>query len=149
MIKVLFVCHGNICRSASAEFLFKHLIKTKHLENKIYCESMAVSSEEIGNDIYPPMKPYLVKRIGEIPRHHARKIQKSDYEKWDLILIFDESNKRLINYIMDDPESKIHLLTEYVGLKGVIEDPWYTWRFDECLDEIQLALNLLIDKLNY
>ena len=147
MKRILFVCHGNICRSASAEYLFANLIKKNHLENELYCESMAVSSEEIGNDVYPPMKPYLVKRVGNIKRHYARKIRKSDYDKWDLILLFDESNQRLIRYIMDDPENKIHLLTEYVGLKGVIDDPWYTWKFDECLDEIEEALNLLLKKL--
>ena len=147
MKRILFVCHGNICRSASAEYLFDDLIKKNHLEKLLYCESMAVSSEEIGNDVYAPMKPYLVKRIGNIPRHHARKIQQKDYDKWDLILLFDESNQRLIKYIMDDPDNKIHLLTEFVGLDGVIDDPWYTRKFDECLDQIENALKLLITKI--
>ena len=147
MKRILFVCHGNICRSASAEYMFKHMIKQRHLENKIYCESMAVSSEELGNDIYEPMRPYLVKRGIPLTRHHARQIQRKDYDNWDLILLFDESNRRIINRMMDDSQHKIYLLTEYVGMDGVIEDPWYTWKFDECLDEIQQALNLLIKKI--
>ena len=147
MIKILFVCHGNICRSASAEYMLKHMIKQRHLENEIYCESMAVSSEELGNDIYPPMRPYLIKRGIPLTRHHARQISKRDYDNWDLILLFDESNRRIISRMMDDPKHKIHLLTEYVGMLGVIDDPWYSWSFDECLNQIQEALNLLIIKI--
>lgn len=147
MKKILFVCHGNICRSASAEYMFKKMIRDNNLENELYCESMAVSTEELGNDIYEPMKPYLVKRGIPLDRHYARQIKKSDYDKWDLILLFDESNRRIISRMMDDPDHKIYLINEYVNLPGTIEDPWYTWRFDECLDQIQKALDLLIKKL--
>ena len=144
MKRILFVCHGNICRSASAEYMFKKLIKDKNLDDYFYCESMAVSNEEIGNDIYAPMKPYLLKRNIPLTRHHARQITFSEYDKWDLILVFDYSNLRRILRIMDDPLNKIHLINEYVGLKGEIDDPWYTYKFDECLDQIEKALKLLI-----
>lgn len=147
MIKILFVCHGNICRSASAEYMFKYMISKHHLEHKLYCGSAGVSNEEAGNDIYPPMKPYLIKRKIPLSRHYAHKITMQDYLNFDLILAFDNSNMNYLNYMFKDEQHKIHLLNEYVGLSGEIDDPWYAHDFDRALDQIELSLNLLLRKL--
>lgn len=145
MKKVLFVCHGNICRSASAEFIFNDLITKNHLENILHCESRAASTEEIGNDLYAPMRPYLIKRGIPLYRHYAKQITKSDYDEYDLILAFDDYNIRLMSYRINDKEHKIHLLTEYVGETGIIDDPWYTREFDKCLDDITRCCEKLIN----
>lgn len=85
MIKILFICHGNICRSVAMEFIFKKLIKEYRKENELYCESRAVSREEIGNDIYPPMKKALTKFNIEYSLHHAQRITSKDYQDYNYL----------------------------------------------------------------
>ena len=148
MIKVLFVCHGNICRSVAAEYMFKDMIQSNHLQDKFYCESKATSDEEIGNDIYGPMKPYLQKRNIPYTRHYARQINKNDYQNFDLILAMDYANERYLKQLFYlDTLKKVWLLNDYVGLRGEIADPWWNHDFDRALDEIKKALDLLLNKL--
>ena len=110
MKKILFVCHGNICRSVTAEFVFKHLIKLNNLESKYYVESRATTREEIGNDIYPPMKRTLINNGISVSRHYATQITLSDYKNFDLILLMDEENMYGIKRIIpEDYLKKIHL----------------------------------------
>lgn len=150
MYKVLFVCHGNICRSSAAEYIFKSLIKENHLESSFCCASRATSREEIGNDIYPPMKRVLINHKIEIEKHYASQITKKDYDDYDLILLMDEENmygiRRIIPY---DLNNRIYLLKDYVGLTGEIEDPWYTGRYEQVYQEIYECLERLIAKLRY
>ena len=125
MIRILFVCHGNICRSVMAEYI------CKKIRPDLYCESAAVSYEEEGNDIYPLAKRCLERH--EIPygRHYARRIQKKDYDRFDRIYVMDSYNLMNIKRIMSDPEHKIAKLCS-----NDIEDPWYTDRFDEVYAQI-------------
>ncbi len=123
--KILFVCHGNICRSPMAEFILKSLNKG------IYCESRAVSREEEGNDIYPPAKACLRKHGIPFERHYARKITQEDYENYDEIYVMDELNMKNIHRIIDDHDHKIKYL-----LNRDIEDPWWTGQYDKVYDEI-------------
>ena len=125
MRKILFVCHGNICRSPMAEFI------CRKYRSEFYCESRAVSYEEEGNDMYPPAKRCLDRHGVEYSRHHARRISQKDYDEFDEIYVMDDLNMRYIKRIVDDKENKIRMLCEYE-----IEDPWYTGNFDKVYDEI-------------
>lgn len=131
MKRILFVCHGNICRSPMAEFIFKDLIKKEGLQAEYEVSSLALSNEESGNDMYYLAKKELDKhQIPYYPRK-ARRFLPSDYDYYDEIYIMDESNKRLINNIVDDRNGKIKMLN------GIISDPWYSGDFDKTFTQIK------------
>jgi len=146
--KILFVCHGNICRSVSAEFILKNRIQDSNLQDKLYCESRATSYEEIGNDIYLPMKRTLIVHHIPLQRHYASRITSKDYEEYDLVLLMDEENRWSIQRIIPhDVKHKIHMLTEYVGLSGEIEDPWYSGNYEKVYLQIAQCVDLLLNKM--
>ena len=148
MIKILFVCHGNICRSAMSEFIMKEMITKKGLADKIQVASSATSREEIGNDMYPPAKRKLDAEHISYTRHHARQITKSDYAEYDLILCMEQYNIRnLKKIITDDPDNKIHLLLDYSDTPRDISDPWYTGDFDKTYNDIKEGCEGLLNKL--
>lgn len=137
MKRILFVCHGNICRSPMAEYIMKDLVKKAHREDEFYIESAATSTEEIGNPVYPPARRKLAENGIRCDGHAARQVTRADYDRFDLIVCMDHWNIRNIARIIpDDPENKIHMLMEYAKgrskLGGVPEvaDPWYTGNFD-------------------
>ena len=135
MIKVLFVCHGNICRSPMAEFIFKNMLAEQGLEWKYEVSSSATSTEEIwggvGNLVYPPARAELQKHGIDCGGKRAVQLKKSDYDKYDLLICMDSRNvinaKRIIG---DDPENKLKKLMDYTSHGGDVADPWYTDRFD-------------------
>lgn len=133
MRKILFVCHGNICRSVMAEYI----LKSK--SSDIYCESRATTNEEIGNDIYPLAKLCLDKNNIKYNKHHASRITIDDYKNFNEIYVMDSSNLREIRYIVDDVDSKIKKLCPYD-----IEDPWYTGNFDLVYSQILEGVNNLL-----
>ena len=142
MIKVLFVCHGNICRSPMAEFLFKDMVKKDGKEKDFYIESCATSSEEIGNPVHYGTKKILNSLGIDSSKKRARRITKDDYLLFDYIILMDEENKYGIKYIIpNDPKNKIHMLLEYAGLNRDISDPWYTGDFNKTYKDIMLGLN--------
>ena len=122
-VKILFVCHGNICRSVGAQYILQDMVNRRGLAGDFLIESAAATTEEIGNPIYPPM---------------ARQLRKADYNRYDLLIGMDEENLSDMNRILGgDPEGKLHYLMEYTGRpEHKIEDPWYTRQFDTCADEI-------------
>ena len=138
MRKILFVCHGNICRSPMAEFIMKHLVMKAGLEDQYYIESAAVSREEIGNPIYPPAKRCLTKH--NIPfdeTRTARQVTKADYDCFDDIICMDQSNLHLIQRIIPfDPEGKIKLMMSFASRQRDVADPWYTGDFEKTYDDL-------------
>lgn len=134
MIKVLFVCHGNICRSPMAEFILKDMVQQKGIEEQFLIRSAATSTEEIwngiGNPIYPPAREILRKHGISCEGKRAVQVTKKDYGKYDYILGMDQRNIRnMLRIFGGDPEGKIRLLLEMTGRSGDIADPWYTGDF--------------------
>ncbi|MBQ8603611.1 MAG: low molecular weight phosphotyrosine protein phosphatase [Oscillospiraceae bacterium] len=140
MIKVLFLCHGNICRSPMAEFIMKDMVKKRGLENEFYIASCATSTEEIwrgvGNPVYPPAVRELAKHGISCDGKRAVQITREDYDKYDIILCMDTNNMRNIKRIIpSDPEKKIHKLMDIAG-GGDVADPWYTGDFETTYRDI-------------
>ena len=137
-MRILFLCHGNICRSPMAEFIMKALVKARGLEDLYEIESAAVSTEEIGNPIYPPAKRCL--RQHGVPfdeSRTARQVRPSDYARFDRIICMDSWNLRLLKRIIpEDPEGKIHLLMSYTGTGRDVADPWYTGDFETTFQDL-------------
>ncbi len=138
VIKILFVCHGNICRSPMAEFLMKDLVKRRRCEARFEIASAATSYEEIGNPVYPPARRKLAENGISCAGHHARRMTSRDYDHYDLIVCMDRANVRNATAIAGgDPEGKIVLLLDFTCRKGQkVADPWYTGNFDEAWDDI-------------
>lgn len=149
MISVIFICHGNICRSVSAQYIFDELIRQEHLEDNLCCDSAATSTEEIGNPVYPPMKQALIHHNVVIGDHRARQLRRSDYDMYDLIIGMDSENMYYIKRILgDDPEGKVHTLMEYTDTpEELIDDPWYTRDFETAYQMINKGCKALLSYL--
>ena len=148
MTKILFVCHGNICRSPMAEFIMKALVKARGLEAEYHIESAAVSDEEYGNPIYPPAKRCLSQHgVAWDASKTARTVRAEDYARFDRIICMDSSNLRLIrHYIPEDPQGKIHLMMSYTGRSRDVADPWYTGDFEKTFQDILSACEAMLDR---
>ena len=145
MIKILFLCHGNICRSPIAEYVMKNLVKGRE---DIYVESKAVSAEEIGNPIYPSAAKTLNKHGVPFGNHRARQIKKEDYNEFDYIIVMEEYNlPRLFRIIGDDPKNKVSKLLDFTNTPGDIEDPWYSGNFEKVFEQITLGCQGLLDRI--
>ena len=130
MIKIMFVCHGNICRSPMAEFVMKKIVKDAGMENMFHIESSATSTEEIGNPVYPPARKILAEHGIRCDGKFARQITLDDYRNFDYIIAMDYNNIRNLNRIIgSDTDNKVHLLMHYTGYEKGVADPWYTRNF--------------------
>ena len=128
---ILFVCHGNICRSPMAEFIMKDLVAKEGLSGRFHIESAATSTEEIGNEVYPPAKQKLAEHGISCKGKTARQMTAADYNRFDLLIGMDRWNLRNMKAICGgDPDNKIHLLMDYTKRPGEVADPWYTGNFD-------------------
>ncbi len=148
MIKILFVCHGNICRSPMAEFVMKKLVTDAGLSDKFGIESAATSTEEIGNPVYPPAKRKLAEHGIACAGKTARQMNSGDYKKFDLLIGMDSANIRNMTRICGgDPENKIKLLLDYAGLNRDVADPWYTGDFDATWNDVTKGCRTLLETL--
>ena len=137
-MRILFVCHGNICRSPMAEYILKAMVKARGLEGLYRIESAAVSEEEIGNPMYPPARRCLTQHgVPFDAGKRARQVTRADYDRFDRIICMDASNLRWIRRIIPkDPEGKIHLMMSYTGSSRDVADPWYTGDFETAFQDI-------------
>ena len=144
MIKILFVCHGNICRSPMAEFLMKQLVNEKGLENEFYIESAATSREEIGSGVYPPVKRILESRGIDCSKKRARQMTGADYDNFDYIVCMDSYNLLNMERIAADTDKKYRRLLDYTDTPHDVADPWYTGDFAITEKEVQLGCEALL-----
>ena len=152
MKRIMCVCHGNICRSPMAEFIFKDMIKKKGMENEFCVASSATSSEEIrgecGNPVYPPARAELARHGIRCDGKRAIRLQSSDYAKYDLFVGMDSANIRNMHVILGgDPDGKIRKLMDYTSRPGDVADPWYSDRFDIAYRDIYEGCEGLLDAL--
>lgn len=151
-MKIMFVCHGNICRSPMAEFVLKEMIKRKGLEDKFVVCSSATSTEEIwngiGNPVYPPVKALLESKGIDPSGKRAVQLKVSDYDKYDLLIGMDSTNIRNMNRMLGgDRDNKIHKLMEYTGSSADVSDPWYTRDFEKCYKDIYKGCEALLNSI--
>ncbi len=146
MTKILFICHGNICRSPMAEFVMKDLVKKAGLENQFYIASAAVSAEETGNPVYPPARRKLAEHGISCAGKTARQLTKGDYGRYDLLIGMDQANLRNMRRICGgDPEGKLRLLMDFTDRPGEVADPWYTGNFDATWQDVLEGCERLLE----
>lgn len=148
MIKILFICHGNICRSTMAESVLTHIVNERGLAHLFTIASAATSCEEIGN----PPHHGTVRKLHElnipVVPHRAVQMTKQDYDKYDYLIGMDDWNIRNMNRIVGgDTENKIYKLLEFAGSSRDIADPWYTGNFDETYDDIVEGLEAFLKRV--
>ncbi len=148
MIKILFICHGNICRSPMAEFVMKDLVKKAGVADRFEIASAAVSREELGNPVYPPARRKLAENGISCDGKYARQVTKADYAHYDYLICMDTSNLRYLDRIIgSDPEGKVSLLLEHAGSNRSVADPWYTGDFDATWADVQSGCIALLNEL--
>lgn len=148
MIKILFVCHGNICRSPMCEFIMKYLVADRGLSSDFYIASAATSTEEIGSRVHHGTAAILDRLGIDYSEKRARQMTKKDYQDYDMLIGMDDWNIRNMNRIAGgDPEGKLHLLMDFTDRPGEVADPWYTRNFEvtyrDVMDGCEGLLNYL------
>lgn len=148
MINLLFICHGNICRSPMAEFVMKDLVKKAGLVAQFHIESAATSTEETGNPVYPPARRKLAEHRIDCAGKTARQITSLDYGRFDFLIGMDRANLRNMHRICGgDHDGKMHLLMEFTGRSDDVADPWYTGDFETAWRDISVGCEGLLEHL--
>ena len=148
MTKILFICHGNICRSPMAEFVMKDMVDKAGLSDQFHIESAATSTEEIGNPVYPPARRKLAEHGISCEGKVARQLQNDDYEEYDLLIGMDEENLHAMYRICGgDYADKMHLLLDFTGHPRDVADPWYTDDFDATWRDVEEGCRELLKAL--
>ena len=145
MIKILFVCHGNICRSPMAEFVMKDLVRKAGREEQFIIVSKAARRDELGNDTHYGTKAKLRQMGVPFEKRKATLLSESDYDAYDYLIAMDRENvSDMLLLFGGDPDKKIHMLLEFAGLKREVADPWYTGNFDETYEDVLIGCKGLL-----
>ena len=148
MIRIMFVCHGNICRSPMAEFIMKKLVADRGVSDRFHIVSSATSTEEIGNPVYPPARSELAKHGIRCDGKTAVQLRSSDYEKYDWFIGMDTANIRNMNRIFGgDRDGRVYKLLTFAGRSGDVDDPWYSRDFSTAYADIEEGCRALLEKL--
>ena len=148
MIRILFVCLGNICRSPMAEFVLKDMVKKAGLSGGFHIESAAVSAEELGNPVYPPARRELAAHGISCQGKTARLMTRADYDRFDLLVCMDSANLRRMERIcVGDPQGKMSRLLDHTAYPGDVADPWYTGDFSRTWQDVEAGCRALLEKL--
>ncbi len=146
--RIIFVCHGNICRSPMAEFIMKNLAEKNHLSSRFVITSAAATTEEIGHDMYPPAKRMLTAKGVPFTKHAAHLFTKEEYETADYVIAMDEENLEDLAYLTRGaPQKKVSLLLSHAGLSREVADPWYTGDFEETYRDILMGCKGLLEEI--
>lgn len=146
MIKILFVCHGNICRSTMAESIMKELVRRKGIADQYYIDSAATSMEEVGEPMYSPAARKLKEKGIPVGNHYARVLKRKDYQDFDLLIGMDRYNVRNMEYLFGgDREHKIRKMMQYAGSDRDVADPWYTGDFEATWQDLIVSIEKLIE----
>ncbi len=149
MVRVLFVCHGNICRSPMAEYVLKDMVKKRGVADSFFIDSAATTSDDIGKPPHRNVRELLSGLNIEFEDKRARKIQKYDYDNYDYIIGMDTENMTSLKQLFkEDPANKIHRLLEFADMQRDVADPWFTHNFDRAYNDIVLGCNAFLEKLN-
>ena len=146
-MKIMFVCHGNICRSPMAEYVMKDIVKKEGLENEFEITSGAVSDEEWFNPIYPPAQRKLREKGVPFGHHSAHKISKTEFDAQDIVIVMDRSNLRWLTRIVGDLQDKVHMMMEYAGQSRDVADPWYTGDFEQTYQDVLAGCKGLLEQI--
>lgn len=148
MKRILFICHGNICRSVASEYVMKDILKKCGRTDEFLIDSAATSTEEIGNSIYPPMERTLRNHGIPIGSHRARQIRREDYDKYDYLIGMDGENIWNMNRVWSkDPEQKIYSLLDFTDHPREVSDPWYTRDFEKTYQDVVMGCEALLRHL--
>ena len=149
MIRILFVCHGNICRSVMAEMMMKDRVEKLGKDSAFFIDSAATSTEEIGAGIYPPARRKLIEKGIDPGNHRARQVARADYDSFDMIIGMDSVNIRnLVRLFSGDPQKKVFRMMEFAGAERDIADPWYTDDFEATYRDLQVSLDGLMRRFD-
>ncbi len=147
MTKIIFICHGNICRSTMAEFLFLDMLKKEKRERDFSVSSRATSTEELGNPVHPGTRRVLDRLGISCKGKHAQQITKKECDEADLLIIMDENNRRNLAPFIGNNAHKVKTLLSYAGLDRDIADPWWTGNFDDTYEDVKLGLDAFWNKI--
>ena len=148
MHRIMFVCHGNICRSPMAEYVMKDLVRKRGREGDVTVDSAATSTEEIGNPVHRGTRRVLREHGVPCGDHRARQITHADYDDYDLIVGMDEANMRSMRRVfIGDPQGKLRKLLEFAGSGRDVADPWYTGDFETTYDDVVSGCEGLLEQL--
>ena len=148
MTRIMFVCHGNICRSPMAEFIMTDMLNKHGIADRFAVDSSAVSAEELGNPVYPPARAELAKHGIDCAGKRAVRLTAADYDRYDYIIGMDRSNLRGMTHIFGgDPERKLHLLLDFTSTPHDVADPWYCGNFNVTYSDIHSGCAALLDSI--